>query len=118
MTHTQITYLVFGIVLLVAIVFDLGLLSKKSAHLTTRQALTQTIFWVLLALGFGAFMWYEDGKPAALEYVTAYLMEWSLSIDNSFVFVLIFSFFACKFLKINLEVMSVLPVNWFLEWHF
>ncbi len=96
MTPTQITYLVFGIVLLLAIVFDLGLLSKKSAQLTTKQALKQTIFWVILALGFGAFMWYEDGKQAALEYVSAYLMEWSLSIDNIFVFVLIFSFFKVK----------------------
>lgn len=96
MTPTQITYLVFGIVLLLAIVFDLGLLSKKSATLTTSQALKQTIFWVILALGFGAFMWYEDGKQAALEYVSAYLMEWSLSIDNIFVFVLIFSFFKVK----------------------
>ena len=41
-------------------------------------------------------MWYEDGKQAALEYVSAYLMEWSLSIDNIFVFVLIFSFFRVK----------------------
>jgi tellurite resistance protein TerC len=41
-------------------------------------------------------MWYEDGKQAALEYVSAYLMEWSLSIDNIFVFVLIFSFFKVK----------------------
>lgn len=96
MTPTQITYLVFGIVLSLAIVFDLGLLSKKSAQLTTKQALKQTIFWVILALGFGAFMWYEDGKQAALEYVSAYLMEWSLSIDNIFVFVLIFSFFKVK----------------------
>ena len=96
MNTTQITYLVFGIVLLLAIVFDLGLLSKKSAQLTTKQALKQTIFWVILALGFGAFMWYEDGKQAALEYVSAYLMEWSLSIDNIFVFVLIFSFFKVK----------------------
>ncbi len=96
MTSTQLTYLVFGIVLLVAIVFDLGLLSKKSAQLTTKQALYQTIFWVILALGFGGFVWYEDGKQAALEYVSAYLMEWSLSIDNIFVFVLIFSFFRVK----------------------
>lgn len=96
MTSTQLTYLVFGIVLIVAVVFDLGLLSKKSAQLTTRQALYQTIFWVILALGFGGFVWYEDGKQAALEYVSAYLMEWSLSIDNIFVFVLIFSFFRVK----------------------
>lgn len=96
MNPTQITYLVFGIVLLIAIVFDLGLLSKKSAQLTTKQALIQTVFWVILALGFGAFMWYEDGKQPALEYVSAYLMEWSLSIDNIFVFVLIFGFFKVK----------------------
>jgi len=96
MTSTQLTYLVFGIVLIIAVVFDLGLLSKKSAQLTTRQALYQTIFWVILALGFGGFVWFEDGKQAALEYVSAYLMEWSLSIDNIFVFVLIFSFFRVK----------------------
>ena len=96
MNATQITYLVFGIVLIIAIVFDLGLLSKKNAELTTRQALSQTIFWVLLALGFGGFVFFEDGKQAALEYVSAYLMEWSLSIDNIFVFVLIFTFFRVK----------------------
>ncbi|MEQ1797841.1 MAG: TerC/Alx family metal homeostasis membrane protein [Lacibacter sp.] len=96
MTHTQLTYLVFGIILIIALVFDLGLLSKKSKELTTRQALYQTIFWVLLALGFGGFVWFEDGKQAALEYVSAYLMEWSLSIDNIFVFVLIFSFFRVR----------------------
>ncbi len=96
MNSTQLTYLVFGIVLILALVFDLGLLSKKSAHLTSKQALKQTIFWVVLALGFGGYVWYEDGKQAALEYVSAYLMEWSLSIDNIFVFVLIFSFFRVR----------------------
>lgn len=100
MSHTQVTYLVFGIILVIALVFDLGLLSKKSKELTTKQALYQTIFWVLLALGFGGFVWYEDGKQASLEYVSAYLMEWSLSIDNIFVFVLIFSFFRVKELYI------------------
>ena len=96
MTHTQITYLVFGIVLLLAVVVDLGLLSKKSKTLTIRQALYQTIFWVTLGLGFGAFVWYEEGRATSIEYISAYLMEWSLSIDNIFVFVLIFSFFKVK----------------------
>ena len=96
MTHTQITYLVFGIVLLLAVVVDLGLLSKKSKTLTIRQALYQTIFWVALGLGFGAFVWYEEGQATSIEYISAYLMEWSLSIDNIFVFVLIFSFFKVK----------------------
>jgi tellurite resistance protein TerC len=96
MTTTQITYLVFGIVLLLAIVFDLGLLSKSSKTMTIKQALYQTLFWVALALGFGVFVWFEEGKQTALEYISAYLMEWSLSIDNIFVFILIFSFFKVK----------------------
>lgn len=93
MTPDQLTYLVFGIVLVLALVFDLGLLSKKSAIISVRKALFQTLFWVSLALGFGAFLWYTEGRAPALEYVSAYLMEWSLSIDNIFVFILIFSFF-------------------------
>lgn len=96
MTPEQITYLVFGVVLLIALVFDLGLMSKKATQITIQKALVQTIFWVLLALSFFVFMWLEDGKNIALEYLSAYLMEWSLSIDNIFVFILIFAFFAVK----------------------
>ena len=96
MTTDQITYLVFGIVLILALVFDLGLLSKKGQKITIRQALYQTMFWVALALGFFVFMLLENGKQMALEYVSAYLMEWSLSIDNIFVFILIFTSFRVK----------------------
>lgn len=96
MTHDQLTYLVFGIVLVVALVFDLGLLSKKSQKVTIRQALYQTMFWVGLALAFFIFLWVENGQKPALEYISAYLMEWSLSIDNIFVFILIFSAFSVK----------------------
>ena len=96
MTKDQITYLVFGIVLILALAFDLGLLSKKNKKITIRQALFQTLFWVSLALGFFVFMWLEKGQQLALEYLSAYLMEWSLSIDNIFVFILIFSAFKVK----------------------
>ena len=96
MTPEQITYLVFGIVVVLALVFDLGLMSKKSAEITIKKALSQTIFWVSLALAFFVFVWFEDGQKPALEYLSAYLMEWSLSIDNIFVFILIFSFFGVK----------------------
>ncbi len=96
MTTTQITYLVFGIVLIAAVVFDLGLMSKGTKTMTIKQALYQTLFWVALGLGFGAFVWFEEGRQTSLEYISAYLMEWSLSIDNIFVFVLIFSFFKIK----------------------
>ena len=96
MTPEQITYLVFGIVLVLALVFDLGLLSKKNQKVTIKQALYQTFFWVGLALAFCVFMWIEDGQKPALEYLSAYLMEWSLSVDNIFVFILIFSSFGVK----------------------
>jgi tellurite resistance protein TerC len=96
MTVDQITYLVFGIVLVLALVFDLGLLSKKGQTVTIKQALYQTFFWVGLALAFFVFVWIEKGQGLALEYLSAYLMEWSLSIDNIFVFILIFSAFSVK----------------------
>ena len=96
MTTDQVTYLVFGIVLLLALVFDLGLLSTKGKKITIRQALYQTFFWVGLALAFFIFIWLEKGQTIALEYLSAYLMEWSLSIDNIFVFILIFSAFSVK----------------------
>ena len=96
MDRSQISYLTFGIVLVVAVIFDLGLLSKKGTTVTIKRALTQTAFWVGLALAFFGFLWYENGHKIALEYFSAYLMEWSLSIDNIFVFILIFTFFKVK----------------------
>jgi tellurite resistance protein TerC len=96
LNNRQITYFIFGSALLLALVFDLGLLSKKGAVVTLKKALVQTFFWVLLALAFGVVVFIYEGQQQALEYMGAYLMEWSLSIDNIFVFILIFSF-----LKIN-----------------
>ena len=96
MTTVQIAYLVFGIVVLLALVFDLGLLSKKNKEVTIKAALYQTLFWVGLSVAFFFFIWWEDSSKAAVKYITAYLMEWSLSIDNIFVFILIFSYFGVK----------------------
>lgn len=96
MNNQPLIYLVFGAVVLLALVFDLGLLSKKNTVMTLRSALVQTIFWVTLALAFCVFIWVENGPNDALQYVSAYLLEWSLSIDNIFVFIIIFSFFGVK----------------------
>jgi tellurite resistance protein TerC len=89
-------YLIFGLILLVALVFDLGLMSKKNAAITIKKALYQTLFWVGLSVAFCLFLWFEKNSVVATKYFTAYLMEWSLSIDNIFVFILIFSFFRVK----------------------
>lgn len=111
MTAHQIVYLVFGIVLVMALGFDLGLLSRKNKEITIRQAMYQTFFWVGLALLFFIFLWMSgsfleaENSPTkltgsvshtALEFLSAYLMEWSLSIDNIFVFILIFNAFSVK----------------------
>lgn len=93
MNATEWTYGVFGFVIVVALIFDLGLLSKKEKKISIKQALLQTIFWITLAFGFFLFVLFEDGQTKALEYIGAYLMEWALSIDNIFVFILIFSYF-------------------------
>ncbi len=89
----QYIYLVFLFLLITAILLDLGLLSKPSSVVSIRKTLLQTIAWVLLALLFFGFLWWVKGSSTALQYMSAYLMEWSLSIDNIFVFLLIFSFF-------------------------
>ena len=96
MNHLLITYLIFGAALILALIFDLGLLSKKGSVVTMKKALAQTFFWVALAMAFGVFAYVYDGPQIALEYLSAYLMEWSLSIDNIFVFILIFSFLAIR----------------------
>lgn len=93
MNPTQITYLTFGGLLLLALIFDLGILSKKDSAVTIRKALWQTLFWVALSIGFCLFLWFEKSPLVATKYFTAYLMEWSLSVDNIFVFILIFTYF-------------------------
>jgi tellurite resistance protein TerC len=111
MTTHQIVYLVFGIVLSIALLLDLGLLSKKNKVISIKTAFYQTGFWVSLALAFFVFLLFEGpslsaedsvhgqqvGKyQLAFEFLSAYLMEWSLSIDNIFVFILIFTSFGVK----------------------
>jgi tellurite resistance protein TerC len=96
LNHPGNTYIIFGAALILALVFDLGLLSKKGSVVTIKKALIQTLFWVALAMAFGVFIFIYDGEQKAFEYLSAYLMEWSLSIDNIFVFILIFSFLGIR----------------------
>jgi len=100
MDKNQLIYLVFGAVIIIALVFDLGLLSKKNQVISLKAALIQTIFWVLLSFAFCGFIMFENegghGRADAISYISAYLLEWSLSIDNIFVFIIIFSFFKVK----------------------
>lgn len=102
MLPNQVIYISFIAIIIIALIIDLGVISKKNKSISLKKAFIQTIFWVLLSFGFCFFLWFEikirDGNSAyatniALKYISAYLMEWSLSMDNIFVFILIFSFF-------------------------
>ncbi|MCH5717090.1 hypothetical protein [Niabella hibiscisoli] len=66
MTPDQISYLVFGIVIVIALVFDMGLFSKKNTAITIKTALWQSVFWVALGLGFFVFLLFEENKTIAL----------------------------------------------------
>jgi tellurite resistance protein TerC len=84
----------FGVLVLSALAFDLGLLTRSGRErheLSIRAATARSVGWTILSLLFGVGVLVMFGKPAALTFVTAYLLEQSLSIDNVFVFVLIFS---------------------------
>lgn len=100
MDKTQLIYIVFSAVIVVALIFDLGLLSKKNQVISLKAALVQTVFWVVLSFAFCGFILVENdggnGKEDAIAYISAYLLEWSLSIDNIFVFIIIFSYFNVK----------------------
>lgn len=73
---------------------DLGLLHRKSREIRVREALGLSLIYVLLALLFCAGVFYFRGAQSGYEFLTGYLIEWSLSVDNIFVFVLIFGYFA------------------------
>lgn len=86
-------WLGFGAIILVMFVIDLGLFSRKSHEIKFREALSWTLVWVSLALAFNVWIYFEMGPTKALEFFTGYLIEQSLSVDNLFVFIMIFSFF-------------------------
>lgn len=92
MDHTLIWILFNGFVLLM-LALDLGVFHKQAKVVSFKEALIWSGVWVLLALCFNAWLYFEMGEKPALEFLTGYLVEKSLSVDNIFVFVLLFSYF-------------------------
>jgi len=90
---TTILWAVFGVVVTAMMALDLGVFHRKAHDVTVREALTWTAVWVALGLGFGLFAWLERGRNTAAEYFACYLTEYALSVDNIFVFLVIFTYF-------------------------
>ena len=82
-----------GLVLLL-LVLDLGLLNRGNAEIGVTRSLKLSALYISLGLGFGGFVWFQLGAPAAVEYLTAFIVEKTLALDNVFVIALIFSYFA------------------------
>jgi tellurite resistance protein TerC len=86
-------WIAFHIGVFVAIGIDLFTFKRRDRELSIRASAQRTILWVLVSLGFNALVWRLKGPHHGLDFFTAYLIEYSLSVDNIFVFVLIFAHF-------------------------
>ncbi|MDQ2890766.1 MAG: TerC family protein [Gemmatimonadota bacterium] len=96
MIHSPLLpWIAFNAVVLVALAIDLGL-GSSGGKLSVRQAAVRSAVWVFLALLFAAGIFYFRGHAAGVEFITGYLVEYSLSVDNIFVMVLIFSYFEVR----------------------
>ncbi|MFM7486800.1 MAG: TerC/Alx family metal homeostasis membrane protein [Cytophagales bacterium] len=110
-SEQTILYSSFGIIIGVFLLIDLGVFNKSAHKITTKSALYQSIFWVIVSTVFGYFVYAagpydieaDDGKirslsglVAMVQYFTAYLTEYALSVDNIFVILLILKYFQVK----------------------
>jgi tellurite resistance protein TerC len=92
-THPPVVWLGFTGLIALLLFLDLGVLNRRSHVLTTREAAAWCGGLVTLAMAFCAFLWYREGSRYGLEFLTGYLIELSLSVDNLFVFILVFQYF-------------------------
>src|SRR5688572_12056102 len=87
-------WFVFGGIVLVSMALDLGVFHRKAHTVGFKESLTWTGIWIALALGLGGVVYAVHGPGIAIKYTTCYLTEYALSIDNLFVFIVLFRFFA------------------------
>jgi tellurite resistance protein TerC len=84
----------FHVLVFLILALDLGVFNRKEHKVPVKEALIWTVVWIGVALFFNLFVLFEFGKTRALEFLTGYVIEYSLSVDNIFVFILIFTYFA------------------------
>ena len=90
-------FVLFSVIILLFLVIDLGVFNRKAHKVSTKSALYQSIFWVAISVSFGYLIYkYNGGAEVSLEYFSAYLTEYALSVDNIFVILLILKYFKVK----------------------
>jgi len=93
---TPLHWLAFNFFVLIAVALDLGVFHRKLEKITLRNALLWSLAWIALASLFGIGVLYFYGRQSGLEFFTGYVIEKSLSVDNLFVFLVLFRVFAVK----------------------
>lgn len=91
--HSVLFWILFNLFVVVVLTFDLGVLHRRPHVIKFREALGWSAAWILLAASFAVLVYFWHGRGATLDFVTGYLIEQSLSVDNLFVFLLIFRYF-------------------------
>jgi len=83
----------FNVFVLIMLALDLGVFHKKAHDVSIKEAVTWSAIWIFLAMVFNVIVYFNFGQQKAFEFLTGYLIEKSLSVDNIFVFVLVFGYF-------------------------
>lgn len=93
METSIIFWISFNVFVLFMLALDLGVFHRKSHEVSVKEALTWTFIWIFLAMVFNLIIYFWRGQQQALEFFTGYLVEKSLSVDNIFVFLMVFTYF-------------------------
>lgn len=93
MTKGTLLWVIFGAIVTVMMALDLGVFHRRAHTVKFKEAMAWSVVWILLAMAFMGLVYWSRGPHAALEFLTGYVIEESLSVDNLFVFLLIFSYF-------------------------
>ena len=93
---TPFLWIVFNLVVLFLLALDLSIVHRQPRAISLREAAAWTVFWVVVSLGFNLWIWRRYGSGPGLEFLTGYVIEKSLSLDNLFVFAMLFRYFAVE----------------------
>jgi tellurite resistance protein TerC len=87
-------WIFFILIVLVLLILDLGVFHRKVREIGVKESLALSAFYITLGLLFGAWVWWYLGPTAGINYVTGFVIEKSLAMDNIFVIAMIFSYFS------------------------
>jgi tellurite resistance protein TerC len=93
MEESLVSWGIFGTIIISLLILDLGVFNKKDHVISLRESLLMSMFYIAIACGFGAYVFYELGAQSGKEYFTGFILEKAMSLDNIFVISMIFTFF-------------------------